>query len=313
MCDVMLAFWITAAVIVVAMAVIVGFLLWGVGFSCERGKSEVKLSESKYKDYIKEGLVWIDAIPKKEVVIKSYDGLTLAGRIIENDKTDIIMALFHGYRSAADHDFSVVVREYYELGHSVLLVDQRSHGKSEGKYITYGTKERFDCRDWCQYLKDTYPDKRVVLDGISMGATTVLLASGIGLPDNVIGIIADCGFTSPYEIISKVAGDMKYPEMIVMPLLRQAIRAVADFDPKECNTCDALKKNTLPLIMVHGADDSFVPCEMSKRAYEACASPKKLIVVEGADHGMSYMVDHERVDGELRAFLNAVSNGKSEW
>ncbi len=116
------------------------------------------------------------------------------------------MMAFHGYRSLATIDFALEVEFFHRLGYDVLLPYQRSHGESQGKYITYGVKERFDCRDWARYAARRFgEDKPLFLMGISMGAATVLMASGLELPGNTRGIVADCGFTTPWDIMAHVA------------------------------------------------------------------------------------------------------------
>lgn len=305
----MLIFYIVICVLVALLIGAGGFILWGVNYSCKRGDQTVYELKGEYADKMKAGIEWINAKEKESVTIKSHDGLNLSGMYIDNDKTDVMLILFHGYRSGPVRDFSGAAKLYYDLGYSMLLVDHRAHGKSEGKYITYGAMERFDCRDWCMYAKERFPEKKVIIDGISMGGSTVLMAAGVDLPDNVKGIIADCGYSSPYEIIGKVAGDMGYPSKLVMPILRRAIKLIAGFDPKECSTVDAMKNNSIPVLFVHGKADTFVPYQMTVAAYEACKAEKTLILVENADHGVSFFVEHERLVKALIKFIDVCTGG----
>ena len=302
----MIAFYIILGVLFVLICILCGFLLWGVNFSSKRGKSVDVIGDGPFSDIMRKGVAWVEAMPKSEVSIMSHDGLSLHGHLIENDRTDVMFILFHGYRSSSFHDFSGAVKMYYEMGFSVLLPDQRSHKKSEGKYITYGVRERYDCRDWCRFVKEKYPDKRVIIDGISMGAATVLMACGLELPDNVKGVIADSGYTSPYEIISKVADDMKYPSRLVMPWLNLALTALAGFNAKACDAREAVKNTELPILIVHGKADGFVPYEMSVEIYEACKTHARILLVENADHGLSFLVDNEGVTAVLKEFIKDV-------
>ena len=299
----MLILYIALPIVAALIIGICGFILWGVNFSCRRGKPSVYKLNGEFAEKMQAGIDWTNAKEKETVTIKSHDGLSLSGIYIDNDKSDVLFILFHGYRSGAVHDFSGAVKFYYDKGYSILLVDQRSHGKSEGKYITYGARERYDCLGWCNYALDRFPEKKVFIDGISMGASTVLMASGLGLPSNVVGIIADSGYTSPYEIIGKVASEMGYPEKIVMPVLAVAMKLIAGFDPRECSTVKAMETNTLPVLLVHGRADSFVPYQMSEQTYDACRSEKKLLIVDNADHGVSFFVDNERVVAILNEFI----------
>lgn len=307
----MLVIYIILGIVLALFCVTCAFLLWGVNFSSKRGKTVDVIGDGPFSEIMKNGVKWVESVPKRRVSIVSRDGLKLVGHLIENDKTDVVFVLFHGYRSSAFHDFSGAVKMYFEMGYSLLLVDQRSHKDSEGKYITYGVKERYDCLDWCLFLKENFPNKKVFVDGISMGGATVLMACGVGLPDNVVGVIADSSYTSPYEIISKVAGDMKYPPKIVMPLLSTALKLVAGYDAKACDTRESVKQTDLPILLVHGKADSFVPFEMSVQTYEACRSHARLLLVDRADHGLSFLVDNEGVRAVLTEFIADVLSGKN--
>lgn len=305
---------IIAIIIILALIITaVGFLIWGFRYACARGKGanindvDVGFNLSKYDDVIKPGIQWTLDKGGRFVSIESYDGLKLSARYIENDKSDVAMVLFHGYRSVAENDFSVAVRNYYEMGYSVLLCDQRAHGRSEGKYITYGVRERFDCVSWCRYAVNILGKKRIILGGMSMGTTTVLLAASLGLPENVVGITADCGFSSPWEIISNFIRGMKLPPKLIMPILNLCFKKFAGFDAYCCSTCDSMRENTkIPVLFIHGEADGFVPCEMTLRAYEACNAKKWLVTIPEADHGLSYLVDREKVDKALCTFFAEV-------
>lgn len=304
---IIMVFYIISAVVLLIVAALAAFLIWAVDFSCKRGKSTTYEVKGEYAEQMQKGIDFYNSLEKEDYTIKSRDGLSLSATYIDNDKTDVLIILFHGYRSNVVYDFSGALKLYHDLGFSILMPDQRSHGKSEGKYITYGIKERFDCVSWCEFAAEQFKNKRIILDGISMGATTVLMASGENLPENVVGIIADSGFTSPYEIIGKVAADMGYPRNVIMPILRFAIRLFARFDPKELSTVEALQKNRIPLLLVHGKADTFVPYEMTVEAYNAANATKRLVLTEEADHGLSFFVEHDRVMAELVGFFEEVT------
>ncbi len=299
------------AVTAVLFIAIIVFLLWGVNYSSGRGKGanineyDEGYSMSEFSDVIRAGKEYARSLPYTELSIKSHDGISLSARYIENTESDKLMILMHGYRSHGINDFSVIVKVYYEMGFSILIPDQRAHGKSGGRYITYGVKERFDCAAWARYGKETLGKKRMILDGISMGGTTVLLATEAGLPNEVRGIIADCSFTSPHEIISRYITGMKLPARPIMPCLNIFLNLIAGYDAYSVSTVDAMRRNKkIPVLFVHGEDDNFVPCDMSRRAYEACTAKKHIVTVPGADHGMSYLTDTERLNRELRSFIS---------
>jgi len=244
---------------------------------------------------------WMDAtrqLPYREFSITSFDGLKLYGKYYECQPGAPIELMFHGYRGLAERDLCGGVQRCFLLGRNALLVDQRSAGKSEGKVITFGIKERWDCVRWAERMAKEFPDSKLILTGISMGASTVLMASALPLPESVVGIIADCGFTSAKEIIQKVIRQLHLPAKLAYPFVRLGAKLWGGFDPEEVSAVEAIQECRLPVFLAHGEDDDYVPCQMSTENYNACSAPKQLFTVPGAGHGLCYMIDKE---GYLKA------------
>lgn len=270
----------------------------------ESSAKELHINE-KFLPEIRRGAEFIKSLPSEDVFIVSCDGLRLHGRLLcaENAKATVI--LFHGFRSFPEFEFATVAEKYHNIGYNLLLVTQRAHGKSEGKYITFGLEERFDCVKWAEYVAGRFPSLPIVLEGLSMGATTVLMASDLALPENVKCIIADCGFTSPKEIFDHVAKNMYHlPPALCVPAFTYLFRKETGQKADSFSTLDALGKTSLPVLFIHGEADNFVPCEMSRRGAEACASEHTIVTVAGASHGRSYLVDREKCDKALDGFLD---------
>lgn len=263
--------------------------------------------KSEYKQQIADGENWFNSMPFESVYIESFDNLKLYGRFLKNPKERGIVLLFHGYRCRDGiRDFSCVLKYYYELNLSILCIDQRAHGKSEGKYITFGILERKDCISWINYVNNrTKNNTPLFLAGISMGCATVLMASDMGLPKNVKGIIADCGFTSPCAIVDTVGERIfRRPINPILFGMNLYSRLFAHFSIKEYSTLDAVKHSHTPTLFIHGKSDTFVPCDMTVENYKACAAEKQLVLVEGAGHGMSYLFDTPRYQKVLKEFIN---------
>lgn len=246
-------------------------------------------------------------IPYKEAVVTSYDGLRLFGKcyIASADAPWLIM--LHGYRSGAERDFCGGLKFGIDSGFNVLLVDQRAHGKSEGKCLTFGIKERYDCLTWTNYvISQAGGSCKIALYGMSMGAATVLMAAGSGLPKNVACIVADCGYTSPKAIIKKVIREMHYPVFPTYALVRLGGMLFGGFDIEEYSAVQAMEKCDIPVLFIHGADDRFVPCDMGRENHRHCrAEGKKLLIVPNAGHGMSYMSDKRAYLGTVSEFLKS--------
>ena len=271
---------------------------------------DFKKQMDESRDLIEHGRALYDSLPYEDLYLTSFDGLRLHARFYKNGDGRRTLLLSHGFRSSGRGDFAAVLPLYYEtLGCSLLVLDHRAHGESEGRYITYGIRERFDVRDWARYLTDRAGgDVQIVLDGISMGATAVLMACGTELPDTVTGVIADCGFTSPWDIFSHILhGTFHLGDFPILYLVGHMARRRAHFGFREATTVRAVENWTKPALFIHGTADDFVPPAMTEAAYAACpAADKTLILVEGAMHGCSYLRDRARCESALRQFFAKV-------
>lgn len=220
------------------------------------------------------------ATPHEKMEIISFDGLKLTAKYYEYAPGAPIELMFHGYRGTAERDLSGGIDRCFKLGHSAFIVNQRSSPGSEGHVITFGINEHKDCLSWLDFmLRHFGPDVKIILCGISMGASTVMMAADKPLPHNVIGILADCGYSSARDIIKKVMVGMKLPPNLAYPFVKLGARLYGHFDLEETTPVEALKNASVPVIFFHGEDDHFVPCEMSRINYDACASRKKLVNV----------------------------------
>ena len=242
-------------------------------------------------------------MPHEHFTITSFDGLELHGNFYEYAPGAPIELMFHGYRGSALRDLSGGVARCFALKRSCIIVDQRCSGRSQGTVITFGIKEHRDCLTWVDFMVDHFgPNVKIILTGISMGASTVLMAAGNPLPDNVVAVLADCGYTSAKQIIQKVIRDMRLPLFLYF-FARLGARLFGGFDPEETSPIESVKKTRLPIIFYHGDTDDFVPCEMSEKNYEACVSRKRLVIIKNAGHGLCYPVDPETYVSELKAFF----------
>ena len=258
------------------------------------------------KQEILEGKAYLQTRPCEEIRIRSHDGLTLVGDFYpcENARGTILM--FHGWRSAPLMDCGCAAPSYHRNGLNTLLVYQRAQGKSEGKYMTFGIRERKDVHSWVKWHADRFgKDAPLLLTGLSMGAASVLMACGEPFEGNVRGVIADCGFTSPDEIIKSVIRSAHLPSVPLAPLMNFWAKCLAGFGFKDYSTLTAMPNTHLPIFFAHGEADSFVPCDMTKKSHAACASADKtLFLVPEARHGMSYVLAREQYEQHIRDFID---------
>lgn len=264
---------------------------------------------------IERGKALYDTLPYEALTVTSFDGLRLSARFYKNGDGRHVLLLSHGFRSSGRGDFAAVFPLYYDkLGYSLLVIDHRAHGASEGKYISYGISERFDIRDWTRLLTARADgDVRIVLDGISMGATAVMMACGVDLPPTVAGVIADSGFNSPWDIFCHILhGTFHLGSFPLLYILDAAARLRAHFGFRETSAVEAMRNCRLPVLFVHGTADTFVPPAMTEATYAACASADKtLLVVEGAMHGCSYLRDRARCEAAICHFLSKTLDGQA--
>ncbi len=263
-----------------------------------------------YDPFREQMIGWIKdarALPSEDCSITSFDGLTLRGKYYEYAPGAPIELMLHGYRGESERDLCGGVQRCFALKRSALVVDQRSCGRSDGNVITFGIKEHKDCLAWIDFMVGRFgSDTKIILTGISMGASTVLMAAAGPLPSNVVGVLADCGFTSAKDIIKKTIREMHLPAAPLYPFVKLGAKLFGKFNLEETCAYEAVQKITLPTIFFHGEDDTFVPCEMSRDNYKACKAPKHIMTVPGAGHGLCYPVAPEEYLQKLQEFFGPI-------
>lgn len=244
------------------------------------------------------------ALSFEQVYITAQDGTRLAARYYHLRDGAPLQIQFHGYRGSSLRDFCGGHKLAREAGHNTLVVDQRAHGLSGSRTITFGIREWHDCLCWVNYAAERFgSDVPIFLSGVSMGAATVLMASSLELPGNVRGIMADCPYSSPEAIIRKVCRDMKLPPRITFPFIRLGARIFGGFDITAAGAAEAVKQAKLPILIIHGEEDLFVPFEMGREIHRACRSRCVFEGFPGAGHGLSYVVDSERYARIVNDFI----------
>lgn len=255
---------------------------------------------------------WVEellAMPCEEIRIKSHDGLKLYGRYYHTADGAPVQIMFHGYRSSSNLDFCGGARFAMRMGHNVLLVDQRSHGKSEGHTTCFGILERHDCLNWVKYISNRFgADTKIILSGLSMGAVTVLMSATLDLPENVVGIIADCPFSSPRDVIKKVCRDQNLPADFLFPFIKLGALFYGHFRLEACSAVEGASVSKKPILLFHGDDDRFVPCQMSVKVKEANPEMIHFEIVPGAGHGLCYLVGPKQYETATERFLEKVLN-----
>ena len=263
---------------------------------------------NQYKDFMKERKSYMMAQPHEDVWITSEDGLKLHGTWFPREDETKVVICFHGYTSQGMNDYIGLSGYYLKRGYSMLLVDERAHGQSEGEYIGFGCLDRKDALGWIGWvLKECGESVQILLHGTSMGGSTVLMASGLELPPQVKGIVSDCAFTSPKYVFTHVLHTMYHlPAFPMIQIADRVNKEKAGYGLDECNAAREVQKATVPILFIHGEADTFVPCRMCKEIYENCASPKQILTIPAAAHAESYYKDTAAYEQALDTFTGGM-------
>ncbi len=259
----------------------------------------------KYIPHIHECKEKLAECPHEDMYIMSEDGLKLHATYFPCEGSKKVVICFHGYTSEGLNDYSTLAIFYLNKGYNLLIVDERAHGQSEGKYIGFGCLDRYDAKLWINEMVDKLgEDCKILLHGDSMGGATVLMTTGLELPPQVKAAVSDCAFTSAWEVFSFVLKSMYHlPPFPIMQIANQMVKKKAGYELDECNAKNEVAKAKIPILFMHGDADSFVPCSMVHELYDACKTEKKLVIIEGAGHVESCYRDAELYEGTIESFI----------
>ena len=262
----------------------------------------------KYMPTMKERREWMMEQPHEDVWITSHDGLKLHGTYFKGEEGDKAVICFHGYTSEGLNDYGSLSHYYLKHGFRMLLIDERAHGRSEGEHIGFGCMDRLDGERWVKWMVEKAgEDVQIILHGNSMGGATVLMMSGLKLPEQVKGIISDCAFTSMKDVFTHVLHSMYHiPAFPIIQIASWINTKKVGYGLDDCNSAREVEKAEVPILFIHGDKDVFVPCWMTEEAYKHCASPKTKLIVEGAGHGESYYKDTEGYERAMDSFIGGV-------
>ncbi len=289
------------------MYLIIGRICFKIALARKSTASRIVNKEmNKVIEQYKIDFCWWDKFTFETLSIKSRDGLKLVGHFLPNSSNKLAI-IVHGY--GADYkEMQKYAKYFVEKNYNILAVENRAHGQSEGKMIGMGWLDRLDLVDWINFMVQKNSNYQIVLFGLSMGASTVCMASGEVLPSNVKAIISDCAFDNVYDAFKYVF--KKRTNLPVWPLLdifNLYMKNAYNYDMKEADAKKMLKKCKVPILFIHGDADDFVPTYMVHKLYESTDEKlRQIYIVEGAGHALSYPnagVKYERV---LTGFLTKV-------
>ena len=278
------------------------------GCTAKQKKLPIRLPKAEgyipYHEQMKALVAEMEKQPFETVETRSRDGLLLKARYLHVRDGAPVMIQAHGYRSWAIRDLCGANKLARENGFNSLLIDMRAHGRSEGRTLTFGIKERYDILDWTAYLQTRFGEQTpIFFSGVSMGAATVLMTADLPLPDAVKGILADSPYTSPEAIVRTVIRKHNLPDRVFFPLINQSARLFGHVDLRSMDVRQTVKKTPVPILLIHGTGDAFVPYEMSLEIRNANPDKIRLLLVQGAPHGISYLVDQNAYEKAALTFV----------
>ncbi|MFC2947106.1 alpha/beta hydrolase [Virgibacillus sediminis] len=271
------------------------------------GNSDLEVS-AETMDVLLEGgwREWTAAQDFEQWELETHDGLTLQGYYLEADEpTDKTVIFAHGYLGRGT-DMGLYGEYYHEeLGYNIFTADMRGHGNSEGEYIGFGWHDRLDYLGWIdQAIEKLGDDADIVLHGVSMGAATMLMTSGEDLPDNVQAVVADSPYTSVYDLFDYQLERMFHlPDIPVLPSTGMVTKVRAGYTLKEASALEQVKKTEIPILYIHGKDDTFVPTAMAEELHANTNSESELVLFDDSSHGEAFVIHRERYVEELKEFL----------
>lgn len=240
----------------------------------------------------------------REIFTFSDDSVCLHAIYYENENpTDKYVIICHGYTGDPNFD-NVLAMRYYNMGYNVVMPYSRAHGKSEHNYCTLGWFERFDIISWVHYICDLNKNATVILHGVSMGAATIMNATGENLPENVKCAIEDCGFTSVWDMMNLfIKSAISIPVEPIMKIVNSVAKAKLGFDSKEASSLEQVKKSKTPTLFIHGTNDDVVPFDMHGMLYSNASCEKDFLVVPDVGHGVSLYLEPDLYWNKVDEFI----------
>lgn len=305
---------IIAVVILVLVIVMAAVGLYFVNFSLKRHKLDYDFPVSTDPSVIENAKQirlhkedWLAKTKADTWSLTTKDNLKLVADFYPVQDSHKYAITVHGYTSCKEDMFQFA-SYFHDWGFNTLVPDNRAHGQSQGKWIGMGWLDSNDCSGWIDKIVKHDSDAQIFLFGISMGGATVMMTSGLNLPDNVKCIVEDCGYSSVWDQFVFNLKDMFHlPSFPVMNISNITARIICRYNFKEASSLKRLKNAKVPMLFIHGTADTFVPYAMLDKNIKAYGGPyKEVLRVKGATHGQS-------VSQNLKLYLSTVQTFLNRW
>ena len=246
-------------------------------------------------------------IPYEDLYVTSFDGLKLHGYLYKGEGKEVVICV-HGYKSAPPNDYADKMEIYTARKATILCIDDRAHGKSEGRYLGFSELDKYDIKSWVEKINELYDNPNIYLHGVSMGGASVIHTADMNLK-NVKGIIDDCGYDTIDNIVRfLVTKSYHVPYFPLANLANMWAKLLAHVGFKDSIGEEIVAHSTVPIVFIHGKLDNFVPAQMSIDLYNACTSKKAILLVEDCGHAAAYCCAKK----EYTDLVNKLMDGKIE-
>lgn len=248
---------------------------------------------------------WLKGAAGESVSVTSDDELTLWGTFFPRKGARGTVLLLHGRLERWETGLFAPARHFRESGYQLLCAEQRGHGRSGGRYATYGIWERFDVRAWLHFLSWRCGEEHpVFIYGRSEGAAAALMACALDNPGSLRGVVAEGGYDLPRAYVAARLGAQGFPfPEALAAYLSGCASVLLGFGLRDYRALDAMRESACPVLLLRGGDDPFVPASDAERLREACAAGGALLTVDGAGHGECWEAGGARVRDAVEAFL----------
>ena len=292
--EIIFIIFLTALVISIAAGIFIGNYLYKLVINSHTDKSsflKATPQSRNNKNCTDKSREWIKSHARSEFMF-SFDNLKLNYYVIySRTKSDKWVIVCHGYNGNAFRQ-SENALHFHNAGFNVLMPDARGHGKSEGEYIGMGWYDRLDIVGYINRIIGENSNAKIILYGGSMGASTVLMTSGEKLPPNVKAVIADCGYSSVWEELKYQLKKFLYlPSFPFLNFMSFITKIKAGYSLRDASAVKQVKKCKIPIFIIHGSEDKFVPTYMASEIYNAASCKKEKLIVPNAAHVQSSVVD----------------------
>lgn len=231
------------------------------------------------------------------------DGLKLQARFYDRH-SDVMVLAMHGYRSTPTADPGLFFEMYQKMGYDYCTPYQRASGESEGDYITFGYEEKYDVLAWCKLLMEKNPNYKIILHGVSMGASTVLMAASLNCDFPIKVVIADCAYNRLEDELTHQTSLIPHlPKLGLVKGVDLCCQYFLNFKLSDVCVENFVASNQIPTLFIHGQLDNFVPYDNVNQLYAANASKKEILVIEDAQHAMSYVKNPVAYEAKVKGFI----------